>query len=529
MTVGVILIAMIVATVFGVIAIGDIGHRSAEQILRLLCQTGEKNLDHYFESVEQSVEMVSAYVASDLSGLDDASLQAHLDRVSGIFSRLTHKTSGILTYYYRIDPSVSDTVKGFWYVDLDGEGFRAHEVTDITLYDTSDTGALVWFTVPKDTGHAIWLPPYLTDNLDVLVISYNTPVYYEGQFVGVIGIEIDYSTMANVVDHITLYENGYAFVSEDDGTVVYHPRVDVTALDAPLRLPQSRSAGEGLYRYRYDGMEKLGASLPLENGMRLNVTVPVDEMYASSRNWSFEIVMIFLLMLLVFLYFILHFTEHITKPIRELAEVAEQVEAGNYDNELHYNGRDEVGTLTRAFRSLSVNLKATIRNLSDLAYADALTSLRNKGAFDIYMENIQQSLSDPERAQPFAVCIFDCNNLKTVNDRCGHDKGDLSLQQAAAIICEVFDHSPVFRIGGDEFAAVLTGHDYEHRDELTQLFAHQCAAKREQEREAWDQVDVAYGLAVYDPAEDESANAVVRRADKTMYECKWRSKHGEVA
>lgn len=123
---------MIGAAVLGTLVIKNIGQRSADQLLLLMCKTGEKNLDFYFESVEQSVEMVSAYVESDLDGIDDEHLQVHLDRVSEIFKKLTYKTNGVLTYYYRIDPSVSTTAKGFWFVHQENEGFQEHEVTDIT-------------------------------------------------------------------------------------------------------------------------------------------------------------------------------------------------------------------------------------------------------------------------------------------------------------------------------------------------------------------------------------------------------------
>lgn len=112
----------------------------------------------------------------------------------------------------------------------------------------------------------------------------------------------------------------------------------------------------------------------------------------------------------------------------------------------------------------------------------------------------------------FAVCIFDCNSLKEVNDRYGHDKGDLYLKQTAAVICEVFNHSPVFRIGGDEFAALLMGRDCLNREELLRQFDETCMEKRRQNTDTWEQVDVARGMAVYDPQEDESVSDVVRRA-----------------
>ena len=57
-----IVAAMVIATLLGVIALKNVGSDSSDEMLLLLCETGEKNLDFYFESVEQSVEMVSAYV-----------------------------------------------------------------------------------------------------------------------------------------------------------------------------------------------------------------------------------------------------------------------------------------------------------------------------------------------------------------------------------------------------------------------------------------------------------------------------------
>ncbi len=84
----------------------------------------------------------------DLDGLEDEQFARHMENAREYFSMMASKTKGVLTYYYRIDPSVSQTVKGFWYINLDGDGFKEHEVTDITRYDVEDTSKLVCFTVP---------------------------------------------------------------------------------------------------------------------------------------------------------------------------------------------------------------------------------------------------------------------------------------------------------------------------------------------------------------------------------------------
>ena len=524
-----IVITITVATLLGITAIRNIGNKSSDQMLRLLCESGEKNLDYYFESVEQSVEMVSAYVESDFAGLTAKQLEEylpeHLENVKDIFTKMVYQTNGVLTYYYRIDPAFTKNAKGFWFVNLDGEAFIEHEVTDITLYDVEDTSALVWFTVPRSTGKPIWLPPYITDNLDVRVISYNTPIYLKDIFIGIIGIEIDYSTMAEQVDHITLYENGYAFINDSEGTIIYHPKMDVTTMAEHPKVPKGLLSNDAYIRYKFDGVEKQAVWLPLHNGMRLNVTVPVSEINADWHSWIYQITIVSIVLLAVFVIITFRFTGHITKPLHELTESAEQVNKGNYDCKLDYKGNDEVGILTKAFNNLISHLKVYISDLNDLAYADALTSVHNKGAFDKYTQNIQDQIDKNEKKPEFGIIIFDCNGLKTINDTYGHDKGNLYLKSACKLICDVFNHSPVFRIGGDEFTVILQNQDYHNRTELLKQFDKMSLETQTDAEDPWKPVNAARGLAVYDPSIDESINDVIRRADKLMYEDKWIKKN----
>jgi len=525
-TVSAVIITMVIVTTLGIIAIRNLGMSGAEQSMLLLCEAGQKTIDSYLSDVEQNVDMVSVYVEANLRGIGDHQLKEHVDFVDDFFKKIISHTGGVMTYYYRIDPTVSSKVKGFWFVKDESGGFVEHEVTDITLYDTSDTSSLVWFTIPKASGKPVWLQPYITDNLDERVISYNTPVYFNGQFVGVIGIELDYSFLKELVNNITLYDNGYAFINDSEGKLIYHPHMDVLSLDTLPSIPDG-IAGEDnqLVRYRYDGVNKLSVRRILVNGDFLNVSVPVMEVSKSWQLWADVIVIIFVILVVVLTIFIRRYTERITKPLMELTRVAEQIDQGNYDNKLEYNGNDEIGILTRTFSRVTSNLKKYITDLNDLAYADALTSLHNKGAFDIFISNIQSRIDNPEDSLEFAVCIFDCNKLKKVNDQNGHDKGDIYLKETASVICNVFGHSPVFRIGGDEFAAILIDDDYRNREKLLKQFDESCTEKRNTETAVWEKVDVARGIAVYDPKEDGSVNDVVRRADKNMYEDKWTTRN----
>ena len=522
MTVCVILVALTVVMFSSVIFIRKTEHRKSDQLLLLLCETGERNLEYYFNSVQKSVRKVASFVETDLDGVDDERLARHMDRVRKYFDEMASKTNGVLTYYYRIDPAVSNTVKGFWYTDLDGKGFVEHKVTDITLYNTEDTSKLVWFTVPKAKGEPIWLPPYITDNLDKRVISYNVPIYYQGRFIGVVGIEIDYSTMAEQVDSIRLYTNGYAFLSDTKGDLFYHPRIDVTKLteETKPQVPADILGEDTFIHYTFDGVEKEAAWLPLSNGMRLNVTVPVSETEGEWQELIWNILSVALGVLLASSLFTMYYTKHITKPLEELTEAAEQVDKGNYNIALDYDRDDEVGRLMNTFKRLTEHMKENISTLNRRAYVDALTAVRNKWAYASYIEDLQACMDSDKEQMKFAVGVFDCDDLKSINDKYGHDKGDIYLQKASHLMCRIFQHSPVFRIGGDEFSVIFQNDAFRDREALLQEFTQAMAEVNASTENPWEQVRVSFGVSVYDPENDGAVIDVVRRADEHMYEHK---------
>ena len=166
-----------------------------------------------------------------------------------------------------------------------------------------------------------------------------------------------------------------------------------------------------------------------------------------------------------------------------------------------------------------VEEEQVIDDLGKKVYVDALTSVRNKGAFDNYIAALQQQLDKGEKTA-FAIGMLDCDGLKEVNDSFGHDKGDEYLKASAHLICEVFRHSPVFRVGGDEFAAVLINEDYENRDALAGKFETESKKICREAKERWQEIRISLGLAAYDPETDHSVEDTVRRADQIMYEKK---------
>ena len=151
-------------------------------------------------------------------------------------------------------------------------------------------------------------------------------------------------------------------------------------------------------------------------------------------------------------------------------------------------------------------------------YTDPLTGTGSKQAYMDDAQRLNRKIKSGD-VNKFAVAVFDLNNLKNINDTKGHDVGDIYIYNASMLISEFFSHSPVYRIGGDEFAVIIQGEDYEKRNALMERFNNQVL-----ENKATGKVVVSSGIAAYDSVKDENYLSVFERADKRMYICKKRLK-----
>ena len=516
-------VALLITTIMGAVLLSTFGHNTTETTLSLLAQTGKNNVNYYLKSVEQSVDIVSKLVDADLDSIPDADfhadLAAHVEDTKRIFLQAAEDTNGVYTFYYRLDPEITAQTgeKGFWYVDEDG--FKEHEVTDIS----DDRFECVWFYTPKETGKPIWLPPYVTDNLDAYVLSYNAPVYRNHKFVGVVGIEIDYKTLGEQIKDIKALKTGYAFIVENEqGTIIYHPDLDIHGMRDGKRLATPPEFAEGLLRgerhitYRFEGQEKHCYLLPLSNDMSVVVTVPTEEINDIWRSFVIQIVVAAAVIVAASIIVSVLFARRLTKPLRELTVAAGEINNGNYRVQLDYKGEDEIGTLTNTMNQLVTNLGDYIEDLNRLAYADSLTSVHNRSAFDVASKDLEDRIKLGEHVE-FAVVILDCDNLKDINDAYGHDKGNVYLRQSCNLACLTFVNSPIYRIGGDEFAVILTGKDYENRDALAAQFKKKCADIAAFAKEPWERISVSLGLASFEPRIDKSFQDVFTHADHKMY------------
>lgn len=163
----------------------------------------------------------------------------------------------------------------------------------------------------------------------------------------------------------------------------------------------------------------------------------------------------------------------------------------------------------------NINFIKLNEKLSILMQKDSLTNVKNRTAYDRYIATLDKEISNGIYKQ-VAIVMCDINNLKTINDNLSHEAGDEYIKNCCRAMCETYKHSPVFRIGGDEFVIILTGEDYDLRHE------HLAAVKQKIEEASNSdnpvlKISFAVGMAEFDPTKDKKASNMTKRADALMY------------
>jgi diguanylate cyclase (GGDEF)-like protein len=148
----------------------------------------------------------------------------------------------------------------------------------------------------------------------------------------------------------------------------------------------------------------------------------------------------------------------IAGSVERLVSGAEFFASGDRDHRIDVQVPPELRRVAIEFNRMIERIHASETALADLARRDGLTLLLNRRAFD---EELAGMFARQHRfGERFALAVFDLDHFKQINDRHGHGTGDEVLRTASrALAGQLRPFDRLFRIGGEEFAAILPGTD----------------------------------------------------------------------
>ncbi|MBR2546746.1 MAG: diguanylate cyclase [Eubacterium sp.] len=359
----------------------------------------------------------------------------------------------------------------------------------------------------------------------------------KGRIAGVNAADFDITSLHKELLSFDLGEDTFSFTLDKDGMLISPDAKDMTV---EKYTGLSKDEIQYLLKNPDNLMEKnesLYISIPIERvGWTLCACVPKKMIEGSikeannSIRYTYGIFLaIAIIILILSVYVVNKAVRTITYPMELLGKDMKIIAGGDLKHRAKVYRNDEIGDMTNELNALVDRLSDTMNDLisakqradamTTLATRDSLTGIRNKTAYEALTRDIEQKLS--VGYTPFGIVMIDMNNLKEINDSYGHNNGDIAIKNVSKTICDVFAHSPVFRIGGDEFAVILTNSDYGNIEKLYERFRsivdESC---KDMSIQPWEKISAAIGYAIYDENQDQNVESVLERADKEMYKCK---------
>ena len=380
----ILICSLFTSVLIGVIVISNSVRTAGKDAMTMMQLTGQKKTEEInstIQKIEQSVDTLSEVA---MSNFDYDSFRQNKDyadtyteTVQQAVLDFANHTNGAVTVYLRYNPNYSNPTSGVFAQrqSVDSE-LQCLTPTDFSMYDESDVEHVGWYYLPVQAKKAIWMSPYMNENINIYMISYVVPLFAEdGTSIGIVGMDIDFSQITDLVDETTVYQSGYAFLTDASGSIMHHKNVDegtvITDLDSSLKkgadfLAEDGNQGKTL-EYTYKNVDKKLAFYNLDNGMKLVLTAPVSEIYSEAYGLAKMIILAMIVAFILSAVIGIVMGTGLTKPIRQLTSVIEQTAALDFRpteaGAKLRKQKDEIGDMATKIHDMRKKLRAMMENL----------------------------------------------------------------------------------------------------------------------------------------------------------------------
>lgn len=380
----ILICSLFTSVLIGVLVISNSARTAGKDAMTKMQLTGQKKAEEInstIQKIEQSVDTLSEVAMSNFDYDSFRQSKDYADTYTETVQQavldFANHTNGAVTVYLRYNPNYSNPTSGIFAQrqSLDSD-LQCLTPTDFSMYDESDVEHVGWYYLPVQAKEAIWMSPYMNENVNIYMISYVVPLFAEdGTSIGVVGMDIDFSQITDLVDETTVYQSGYAFLMDASGSIMHHKNVDegtvITDLDSSLKkgadfLAEDGNQGKTL-EYTYKNVDKKLAFYNLDNGMKLVLTAPVSEIYSEAYGLAKMIILAMIVAFILSAVIGIVMGTGLTKPIRQLTSVIEQTAALDFRpteaGAKLRKQKDEIGDMATKIHDMRKKLRAMMENL----------------------------------------------------------------------------------------------------------------------------------------------------------------------
>lgn len=374
-----IIISIVTSVIIAAIAVGSISMTVAteeinkEAMDKLSAMSGQyaSDINMQYQNLESLAESVSSYVAGTYDSVRLSDKQYNLDymkQLGGYLKRVTQLHPEIVSMYSYCNPKEMSSIIGAWYTG--GEEVRTDIDEEYEKY-LNRTEDWEWYYQTVAAGQAIWLDPYHKTVFDKTCVSRCEPVYSEKKFVGLIGVDVDFSTISEMIHGIQIYETGSAFLLDTKKQFLVHDTYTIADNLESVGYSNLQSAIEqndtGVVEMALNGVDTLVSFVRLTNGYTLVLCAPLAEAQSGIAAMQRNSVIVILIVCLIVCLFAFIIGERISRPLKKMVIDLKKMQESDFTgNEYvrYLNKKNEIGKIARAIDKVQKSMSLVIATMS---------------------------------------------------------------------------------------------------------------------------------------------------------------------
>lgn len=366
----VILAAVAVGTISTKVAVEEINKEATDK-LGAMTQQYASDINRQYEQLESLAESISSYIGGTYEAIrlsDKAYNKAYMRKLGGYLQRVTELHPEVQSMYAYSNFEKQEAIAGSWY-----SNGKAVEINDAEEYQNylNRTENWEWYYQTEAAGKAIWLDPFYKEVFDKTCVSRCEPVYVDERFVGMIGVDVDFAHISDMIQQVQLYDTGYAFLLDTKQRFLVHDSYTVADdLDSVgyTGLKEDLANNDtGVVEMSLDGRQCLISYTTLDNGYTLVLCAPMSEVQSGIATMQRSCVIVILVVSLFVCIIAFLIGSAISNPLKKMVIDLKKMQESDFTGKEYLkftSKKNEIGKIAKAIAQVQKSMSHVIVTMS---------------------------------------------------------------------------------------------------------------------------------------------------------------------
>ncbi len=343
--------------------------------IKLAAENKKLELNTFFNWAENTVHSFENYILDTIDEkkllTDEKYEEDYMLKLTEVLSDIDIHYKGNVCTYFRMNIQKYGPSRGLFLTGGYQKRFVSVRTTDLSKFSPTDTEHVGWYYLPLWKKEPVWTPAYENLSLGQKMISYSVPVYKNGEFLGVVGIDLSLALIDDMIKSLQLEGSTCLLVGSEDNLIHLNSQDESTkavdqSAELSIILDQFLNNPDKTFQiFTWEEQKHYGTITHLDNGMSYIASVSKSELLKPLYNLIITLLISFILVCLLTFFLILFTYKKVINPVKIINRTTSRLARGELYIDIPYESDNEIGTLANNIRLMTTQLKEYIEYISE--------------------------------------------------------------------------------------------------------------------------------------------------------------------